>query len=233
MGGYLSNPVEQWPNVFGDSQLLKAYPYALPGIACGGYCGLTIVLCVGYLREVSDLLWSCTCRPESTQSDACSQTRPDECNSSTTIKDILSHRLLQMLVIFGWTVTVIFCLNALFPLYLFTPVSLGGMDKTPPQIARINASSACFQGLWLLIAMPRLDRWLGTRKLFNIIAAMLPLQMLNPIIANALVRKGHSRAAMIFIGSYATVGQLVNMSFSECEAISLGIARVDRDTVQC
>jgi hypothetical protein len=37
---------------------------------------------------------------------------------------------------------------------------------------------------------------------------------------------------MVFIGSYATVGQLVNMSFSECEAISKGIARVDRDTVQ-
>lgn len=137
------------------------------------------------------------------------------------MKDILSRRLLRMLVIFGWTVTVIFCLNALFPLYLFTPVALGGMDKTPPQIARINATSACFQGLWLLVAMPRLDRWLGTRKLFNIIAALLPLQMLNPVIANALVRRGHRGVAMVFIGSYATLGQFVNMSFSEREEISV------------
>jgi hypothetical protein len=57
MGGYLSNPVDQWPNVFGDSQLFKAYPYALPGIACGAYCGLTIILCVVYLREVNDLVF--------------------------------------------------------------------------------------------------------------------------------------------------------------------------------
>jgi hypothetical protein len=137
------------------------------------------------------------------------------CDTPVSIRQVLTPQLIKALAIFSWTVTVIFCLNALFPLYLFTPIALGGQDKTPRQIAQVGATSACFQAFWLLQIMPRLDRRLGTRKLFILIASFLPVQMMNPVIANVLARRGQRTASLVIIGVYASAGQFVNMSFSE------------------
>lgn len=44
LGGYLSNPVEQYPSLFGHSQFLRAYPYALPCLvgALFPFCGAVL-----------------------------------------------------------------------------------------------------------------------------------------------------------------------------------------------
>lgn len=44
MGGYLSKPAENFPELFGNCQFLKDYPYFLPCFvsACGSMIGFTI-----------------------------------------------------------------------------------------------------------------------------------------------------------------------------------------------
>jgi hypothetical protein len=53
IGGFLSQPAKQWPNIFGSFQLFLDYPYSLPCLVTGLYIFITLVLCVFYLKEVS------------------------------------------------------------------------------------------------------------------------------------------------------------------------------------
>lgn len=131
------------------------------------------------------------------------------------IRQILTPRMVRMLSVFGWTVTVCFSLSALFPLYLFTPVGLGGMDYSPPEIAQVGAASGLSQALWLLFAMPRLDAALGTRKLFLGTSSIYPFVMALPILANAFARSGATAGSLAMLAIYVIIGQAVNMTFSE------------------
>jgi hypothetical protein len=120
-----------------------------------------------------------------------------------------------MLAIFGWTVTLCFSLAALIPLHLFTPISLGGQSQSPSQIAQVVGTSGFFQSLWLLLVMPRLDGWLGTRRLFVWTSAAYPLVMVLPVLANVASRKGEWGWSLAVLGVYVSLGSGVNMTFSE------------------
>ena len=61
LGGALANPARNYPNTFGNSALLKKYPYALPNIAASvlfmiGLITGALFLKVGCLFVESDLL---------------------------------------------------------------------------------------------------------------------------------------------------------------------------------
>jgi MFS family permease len=56
IGGFLSRPATEYPNVFGGIQLFVDYPYALPCLVAGGYVFLTMVLAYFWLEEVSRMM---------------------------------------------------------------------------------------------------------------------------------------------------------------------------------
>ncbi|WWD17739.1 hypothetical protein CI109_102180 [Kwoniella shandongensis] len=202
VGGVFAEPAKQWPNTFGHIQLFVNYPYSLPCLVCALYCLVSMVLCALWLKE----------------------TRPDECDNPMPVRSILKPRMIKMLAIFGWTVTVVFSQGALFPLYLFTPISLGGQGKAPPKIAQLQAAAGLAQGLWLLIVLPRLDRWLGTKKTFKLVSAGFPIVMVLPIIANALARQNSTVGAHLILGAYVGIGTSCNMTFTSVQLLLNSLA---------
>lgn len=52
MGGYLAQPAQQYPKLFGHIEFLKAYPYFLPCFIAGMTNGLAVLLGFLYLEEV-------------------------------------------------------------------------------------------------------------------------------------------------------------------------------------
>ncbi|WVQ82645.1 hypothetical protein IAT38_004777 [Cryptococcus sp. DSM 104549] len=197
VGGLFSEPAKQWPNIFGGLSIFVDYPYSLPCLVCALYIFVSMVLCAMYLKE----------------------TRPEECDNPMPIRNILSPKMIRMLAIFGWTVTVVFSQNALFPLYLFTPIELGGQDQTPPQIAAYMAVASLTQGLWLLLVLPRLDRWLGTKRTFKLVSACFPIVMTLPIIANALARGNSMLGSNLILGAYVGIGTSCNMTFTSVQLL--------------
>ncbi|WVR06007.1 hypothetical protein IAU60_003035 [Kwoniella sp. DSM 27419] len=186
MGGLIA---KQWPALFGNSVLFNEYPYCLPCIICAVYVFVSMVLCVIWLKE--------------------------ECDNPMPVRSILTKKMISMLAVFGWTVTVVFSQQALFPLYLFTPVPIGGQSKTPPQIAEFGAANGLFQGFWLLFVMPRLDRRLGTRRTFNLVAFLFPFFTLLPIVANAFARSNHYVASQVVLALYVSVAS-VQLLLNSC-----------------
>ncbi|THV02477.1 MFS general substrate transporter [Dendrothele bispora CBS 962.96] len=51
LGGWLSNPHERFPSIFGHSEFWKEYPYALPCFVAAGYCAFVWVLALTCLKE--------------------------------------------------------------------------------------------------------------------------------------------------------------------------------------
>lgn len=51
LGGYLSNPVEHFPSIFGDSEFLKEYPYFLPCFVSSIGSMIGFVIGYFYLKE--------------------------------------------------------------------------------------------------------------------------------------------------------------------------------------
>ncbi|ORY33756.1 MFS general substrate transporter [Naematelia encephala] len=197
IGGFLSQPVKQWPRLFGRWQIFIDYPYCLPCLVAGLYIFFTLILSAVYLRE----------------------TRPDECDNPIPIRQVLNKKILRMFGIFGWTVAVAFSLGAAFPLYLFTPVKIGGQGMTPPQIAQIQAAAGLSQGIWLLFAMPRLDTKLGTKRLFICISSFYPLVMIIPILANTFSRRSNPAGSWTLIALYVFVGQACQMTFTSVQLL--------------
>ncbi|MCJ1393522.1 hypothetical protein MMC18_006397 [Xylographa bjoerkii] len=53
-GGFLANAATKYPTLFGNSQFLRMYPYALPNLAAGGLFAVTITVCALFFRETLD-----------------------------------------------------------------------------------------------------------------------------------------------------------------------------------
>ncbi|OCF41602.1 hypothetical protein I317_04614 [Kwoniella heveanensis CBS 569] len=177
LGGFFAQPAKQWPHIFGKLQLFVDYPYCLPCLVCAFYVFISMVLCAIWLKE----------------------TRPDECDNPPPIRSILNRKMLGMLGIFGWTVTVVFSQQALFPLYLFTPVPIGGQGKTPPPDRRI--------------------RWIGTKRTFNIVAFSFPFFTVIPVIANAFARDNHWAMSEVMLAIYVSFGSATGMTFTSVQLL--------------
>lgn len=55
-GGALSNPADQYPNVFGKFQFFKSFPYALPTVATGLVSATAATSTLLFVKEVCALL---------------------------------------------------------------------------------------------------------------------------------------------------------------------------------
>ena len=55
-GGILSNPVDQYPSVFGNIQFFRTFPYALPTVATGLISASAATLTLLFVKEVGSFL---------------------------------------------------------------------------------------------------------------------------------------------------------------------------------
>jgi len=54
IGGALSRPAERFPNVFGNNELLKEYPYFLPCAVPATFTAVVWLVAFFFLKEVCD-----------------------------------------------------------------------------------------------------------------------------------------------------------------------------------
>ncbi|KAF9254764.1 MFS general substrate transporter [Marasmius fiardii PR-910] len=96
MGGFLAEPANTWPNVFGKVPLFVNYPFFLPCFVAGMYAFSAFVIPLFRLRETHPSFQSKN-ESRSHNSDVSSQTCPlldhNECSNyeSTTTRDQSSH----------------------------------------------------------------------------------------------------------------------------------------------
>ncbi|KAK5994627.1 Efflux pump azaK [Cladobotryum mycophilum] len=212
IGGVLADPVAQYPEIFKGITFFENFPYALVGI---------VLTAVGITGVVVTFLFL----EETLKSD-------DETVSSTSGSKAAAHKDLSILellmapkvAITIWVYThfmlLAFAFTAIMPVFLFTPITIGGVGFSPSQISAFMAVQGASQALWLILAFPILQGRYGTKNLLKICATAYQFFLAGIILLNLFLRIG-TKSAMAWawtLGSLiAIIGPGVSMGFTSAQ----------------
>lgn len=212
IGGLLADPVAQYPGIFKGVAFFENYPYALVGfvLTAVGIAGVWISFL--FLEETLD-----------SDEEAVSSTG----DGQTTAPPALSMRELLMapkVAITIWVHThfmiLAYAVTALMPVFLFTPVDIGGTGFSSSQISAFMAVQGASQTFWLIVAFPILHRRYGTKNLLKMCATVYQFFFAGIILLNALLRIGGKSAtawAWTLGGFLAVTGPGVSIGFTSAQ----------------
>ncbi|KAF3762621.1 MFS general substrate transporter [Cryphonectria parasitica EP155] len=209
LGGALADPAHQYPGLFGHSQFFLDYPYALSSFVIAGLGFIGAITSFFFVTETLDRDDSTT----TTTENGDSVVRPkDERPSILSLLRAPGVRI--VLYIYCHIMLLAFAYTAIIPVFLFSPVRLGGFGLLPYQISIFMATNGAAQALWLLLAFPRLQRRLGTNGVLRACAIAYPFFFALTPIGNVLLRHGDVAAFWTISPAFQAIGCGVSMAFT-------------------
>ncbi|KAG2111977.1 MFS multidrug-resistance DHA1 sub-family [Suillus discolor] len=215
VGGSLSQPADRFPEIFGQSELLKTYPYLL-ACAVPALCS-SILWLVMYFRlkeSVStkapflEMMKQWLSQRSYTKQSALSRDTlisSSEANTeevlSKSLSAILTPKVLTVAASSGTLTLFLVAINKLLPLFYTTPIEFGGVSLDPPRIGVIFATAGFASGIFQFLFYARLHDRLGAHIIYMVgLGSSIPVILLFPVI-NALARAhGMSFATWLAIG---------------------------------
>lgn len=204
VGGSLADPAHQYPKFLGNVQFFVDYPYALSSfvVACVGFSGAAVTA-LGAKETLK--------RDDSTSNDGISKPKDD----SPSILELLKAPGVSMvLYVYCWVGLLAVAYTALFPIYLFTPVALGGFGLVPYQISIFITLTGAAQAIWLLIIFPPLQHRVGTNGVIRGCAVAYPICFAILPVGNILLRNEAVTAFWIVAPIFFVCFSGVAMSFT-------------------
>ncbi|KAK5136172.1 hypothetical protein LTR08_004009 [Meristemomyces frigidus] len=189
IGGALSNPVKEMSSVFGNSTFFANYPYALATFVAGFVCFTATLTSLFGLKETLN-------RPGTSGFK-----RKVELS---TWEVLASPGVPIVLCIFAYTMLLALAFTAVMPVFLYTPVDLGGIGFSDRWIAIFIAVAGGSQSIWMLLPFPPLQRRLGTGNLLRGCAIAWPFMFVTYPLLNELLRHNRNTAFWV-IGPLSTV----------------------------
>jgi hypothetical protein len=120
----------------------------------------------------------------------------------------------RVMLIYNYVMMLAFTFTAVNPVFLYTPVRLGGIGFTPELIAIFVALAGASQAVWLLLVFPRLHKRIGAQGVLYYCACVWPLFFGSSVVFNILLRH-HLKAAFWATAPLTLVlGSGVAMAFS-------------------
>jgi hypothetical protein len=80
----------------------------------------------------------------------------------------------KVLVIYNYVSTLAFTYTAVIPVFLYTPINLGGIGFQPELIAGFIGLNGVSQAVWLLLVFPPLQHRIGTGGVLRLCAVAWP-----------------------------------------------------------
>jgi hypothetical protein len=207
IGGILAHPEKAFPKLFGGA-FWRAYPYALPCFVGAGYAFLIAVLGSLVLRET---LPSRRNRPRTVSREpSAEETDPllvsnlegtdphvvsrsgaplSDKPTSPSIRSVLTFQLFSLLLSNAFAVLLSEGLFALYPLFAYTAIELGGLGLNSAQIGEHMSVRALIHLIVLVPYSAAVRKW-GRMSVYKIsLAAWLPTILCFPVL-NWLARRG-------------------------------------------
>ncbi|KAF2640732.1 MFS general substrate transporter [Massarina eburnea CBS 473.64] len=199
IGGALESPAKRYPSTFGRIRFFNDYPYALPGFVTASVGFTAAILATLFLKETLHIHQK--------------NKKADERPMSTW--ELLSYPgVRQVILIYNYALMLAFAFTAVFPVFQYTSVNIGGLGLTPGWIAVTMGMGGASQALWLILAFPRLHKRIGTVGLLRICAFVWPVFFGLDSICNLLLRYNQKVIFWILFFSNNIVGSGVAMAFT-------------------
>ncbi|KAI9291932.1 MFS general substrate transporter, partial [Neoconidiobolus thromboides FSU 785] len=216
IGGFLSNPVKNYPNIFGGNEFLAYYPYFLPCAFASVLCFLGVIFVHIYLEETLTSLKTKLKNDEVDNENEAPLLNESNSNSnySSIGEDLESNGIKedQNISITTWYVilaniglslmTVI--LEELFPFWAATKIMKGGLSFTTYQIGIVLSFAGVVLMVFQLLIFPSLQRKVGTLKLFQLTYIVYgPILLLLPFV-NYFASNGYTH--MLWVALFVIFG---------------------------
>ncbi|EGX89100.1 Major facilitator superfamily transporter [Cordyceps militaris CM01] len=212
LGGVLADPAAQYPGLFRGVAFFEKFPYALVGLVLFAVGVAEIAITAVFLEE--------TQKPEEEPASAAD-------DGTKAAHQALSMRELLMapqVAITIWVYThfmlLAFAVTAVTPVFLFTPVAIGGTGFSSSQISVYMAVTGASQAFWLIFAFPVLQRRWGTKDLLKACATAYQFFFGGIVLVSILLRSGSTSAlawAWAVGGCLAILGPGVSMGFTSSQ----------------
>ncbi|KAI7866574.1 major facilitator superfamily domain-containing protein [Spinellus fusiger] len=195
IGGFLCNPVEKFPSIFGDSELFKYYPYLLPCIVSSLFTLSGWIIGYFYLDESNPIILAKQASRYTYPSVRYDGQTPASYPSSVLSEEAMDKSIspqqgsLSRITRESYAAIVCYTLwgfqcmafEEVIPLFYSTPLSAGGLGMDPQEIAKIFAVCGIQQTFAQFIIFPMLSQAFSTLTCARLaLIVFVPIYILFP-----------------------------------------------------
>ncbi|PSR87002.1 major facilitator superfamily transporter [Coniella lustricola] len=250
LGGALADPAHQYPTVFGRVPFFDAYPYALSSFVIAVFGLVAAATTAFYVHEtLPPQDRSCSAIEDDGNGGGDDDDDDDDTTAPAHKPDLTIRQLLAspgvatVLYVYSHIMLLAFAYTAICPVFMFTPVHLGGFGLLPYQISILMAINGAAQAFWLLILFPPLQHRYGTNAVLRGCAAAYPFFFAMVPLGNLVLRSGPGSgtgngtgngttlAFWILIPPVLALGSGVSMSFTAIQLALNDVAPPDQPRV--
>ena len=212
IGGSLSRPAEQFPQLFGSSKFLKEHVYFLPCVICSVLLLSAWLVGTIFLRETVT---------EPLPLSSLFKKTPKGGNEGARRPVLLRPTIFfPGVMIAAINLAAISLVEKFYvgteALFLSTPIKDGGLGFTPRTIGTFSSISAIVIGAWQLFIFPRMYEARGSRYIYLLgVSATLPRFVLWPLINWVARRDGYTAWVWFSLGTQVCCSALANCATRE------------------
>lgn len=244
IGGALARPADRFPGLFGQNEFLKKYPYFLPCAVPATFSVIAWIVTFLFLKEtvkspipISEFLGfkKQKLEPEVQntieQLDPLALSIPDPKNAPSgatpdvekplALRSLLTPQVVIAAANYASLALVDIAFRAIQPLFLSTPIHLGGLGLSPPTIGKLLSIYGILNGAAQIFFFAQIHDRYGSKKVFMIgLATALPSFAMFPVI-NLLARHGgYSVTVWVAVVVQIFISIAVNFSYGAYAAQS-------------
>ncbi|TFY69229.1 hypothetical protein EVG20_g3235 [Dentipellis fragilis] len=229
IGGLLARPAERFPKLF-NRPFWTIYPYFLPCAAVAGYVLLLMIAVVLFMKEPIHQ------DPPVSEADVAQNVPAAELAEGATIehdesvfplhvpetkndhplplREVLTGRVILAISNYATLGLLDVALLALIPLFMSTPIKLGGLGLTPATIGLCLGAFGLSNGFLQMLVFSRIMEAWGPKRLFVVsLASFIPIWAFFPL-TNALARAhGLSNGVWMAIGTQILLMVIMDMAY--------------------
>ncbi|KAI0710070.1 MFS general substrate transporter [Earliella scabrosa] len=223
IGGSLSRPVERYPSIFGDSELLKKYPYflacAIPATFSALACFVTLFFLKETVRNPLSIRKLLRLSPQEGAAEHDTAQVGKSASEDDSSRPLPLRRLLIPKVIiaagnYAFLAVVDISIRAIQPVFYSTPVEIGGLGLDPQMIGFILSMCGIVNGLTQILLFGKLHDLIGAKRLYIIsVASVLPVIALFPVINELARLEGLSRTVWAVTLCQALLATIISFSY--------------------
>ncbi|KAG9314810.1 major facilitator superfamily domain-containing protein [Chiua virens] len=233
VGGSLSKPADRFPDIFGDWEFFKTYPYFLACAVPATFSALAWLVTFLFLKETlpHGMPFGQLIKAKFIKNSAPKATSDSPREAAENHDEVLEQHTkgetplpLRALMIprvliaagnYGAISLLDISFRAIQPLFFATPLELGGLGLDPPSIGNILSVYGVINGLFQVFFFADLHDRFGSKLIYTVaIASGVPVILTFPLI-NALARtQGLNWAVWSVVGLQLAVSMVLNMGYS-------------------
>ncbi|KAG5350892.1 hypothetical protein C0989_008863 [Termitomyces sp. Mn162] len=228
IGGSLARPAERFPELFGNNDFLKKYPYFLPCAVPATYTAIAWLITFLCLKEtlkspisISQLFKFRKDQDHKVVKGDIRSREPrtlqghDE-EQPLPLCDLLTPRVLLAAGNYAGLSLVDIAFRAIQPLFLSTPIAFGGLGLSPSVIGKILSAYGICNGVFQVFFFSSIHDHFGSKKTFVVgIACAFPCFIAFPIINAIAKSQGVTTIVWAVVAFQALISIGLNLSYGE------------------